>query len=196
SVYLDKNADGDFTDAGELIHRWNGYGGNSFTLSSPGTVWGWSRIRVVMSYGGYASSCGGGYGETEDISVYLRPAFIIIWPWMQPAVSAPLATSAQQRGNQPLVAAERPVEMPRVGETAVRETMLGGPTAVKVFPNPANAGARLTVTGLTTNSFALRDFRGRVLATYPVNDTVQHITLPTTLPAGIYLLGQQRIVVR
>ena len=82
SVYIDKNGDGDFTDSGELLHQWHGYGGNSFNFASPGTYWGWSRIRVVMKYGGYATSpCGGGgYGGNWGIHGYLPPHLWVPWP--------------------------------------------------------------------------------------------------------------------
>ncbi|MEO0733723.1 MAG: T9SS type A sorting domain-containing protein [Bacteroidota bacterium] len=196
-VYLDKNGDGDFTDAGELLHQWNGYGGNSFSFTSPGTYWGWSRIRVVMSYGGYGSPCGGGYGEVEDISVFLRPFFIIIWPWPQQAIaSAGVDFPAHDKTNEVVLAEDRPVQGPRPGEVSLREDQASTAT-LNVYPNPAAAGSQLTVSGLVPETtLLLRDFNGRVLARYPITNPLERIDLPTTLPAGIYLLGQQRIMVQ
>lgn len=211
SIYLDKNLDGDFTDAGELIHQWNGYGGNSFTFTSPGTEWGWSRIRVVMSYGNYAGPCGGGWGETEDISVYLRPYLTIIWPWFRPegddesslaaASSLNGLESRSERSEQAAAPGElrrRPVDFMAARSSEVE-------AQVSVYPNPARAGEQVTVSGLSLSEgtpLELRTVTGKLMARFPVTAVSQRIDLPGGLPAGMYLLGRsggdwrERVVVR
>lgn len=193
SVYIDKNGDGDFTDSGELLHQWHGYGGNTFSFSSPGAYWGWSRIRVVMRYGGYATSpCGGGgYGETEDISVYLRPRFIFPWP------NLPQEAQDAVAGQEPEAGSERPTEEALPGEAEARR-QLSGPaqtnvttspeTDIRIFPNPARAGQAVTVSGHhETTEFLLRNLAGQVVKTYPKGTSRAEI--PANLPAGIYLLS-------
>lgn len=202
-VYLDKNGDGDFTDSGELLHQWNGYGGNSFNFTSPGAFWGWSRIRVVMSYGGYAGPCGGGYGETEDISVYLRPWFIIIWPWGKETDSDNLAQAAVAPAD--LLAEERNEEPPRPGEAAMREGLNTDHVTsstirpatiedIQIYPNPANSGERIKVRGLgdaTNQLLLLRDLNGRQIQSYSISGNQGDLQLPNNLATGIYLLSGQ-----
>lgn len=199
SVYIDKNGDGDFTDSGELLHQWNGYGGNSFSFTSPGTYWGWSRIRVVMRYGGYATSpCGGGgYGETEDISVYLRPFFWFPWPGFRQAED--LAEMTGNSNQAMSLGSTRPVEA-AIPEEAEQRRQLSSPTSpgtnsgqptavpVKVFPNPARAGQAINIFGQNQgHDLLLRNMTGQVVKTYP--GTTTRAFLPGNLPAGIYLLS-------
>jgi len=204
-VFIDKNGDGDFTDSGELLHQWNGYGGNSFTFTSPGAFWGWSRIRVVMSYGGYAPSCGGGWGEVEDISVYLRPWFILPWPWgwgQEVPTDQTLAASTPEFDLLPTD--DRPSEAVRPGEAARRQPPADfsqvppvthvATEAIRLFPNPATAGGQISLTGpssATNGLLVLRDLTGRQLATYPAQErgVKTDLLLPDNLPTGIYLLS-------
>ncbi|MBC6993970.1 M14 family zinc carboxypeptidase [Neolewinella lacunae] len=71
SVYIDYNADGDFTDAGELVFQ----GISSTTINGsfvvPGGLSGVSRLRVQMQYSNYTSgSCAAySWGEVEDYTV-------------------------------------------------------------------------------------------------------------------------------
>jgi hypothetical protein len=198
SVYIDKNGDGDFTDSGELLHQWHGYGGNSFNFTSPGTYWGWSRIRVVMRYGGYATSpCGGGgYGETEDISVYLRPYFWIPWPGFKQQEE--LAEQNIVVAQELELGAARPVEEPLPGEAAQRR--LSAPESapassaaitaapVNVFPNPAKAGQAITITGQhEDHELTLLNISGQAVKTFSRGTTRAY--LPGNLPSGIYLLS-------
>jgi hypothetical protein len=199
SVYIDKNADGDFTDSGELLHQWQGYGGNSFNFASPGTVWGWSRIRVVMRYGGYATSpCGGGgYGETEDISVYLRPYFFIPWPGFK---QKDLVTASNVIAGQELLVlgSENPTEEALPREVEQRRQLIAPEqnssfptitqTGISVFPNPVRAGQEVTVNGQDEASeLVLRNMTGRIVKRYLQGTT--RVEVPANLPAGIYLLS-------
>lgn len=198
SVYIDKNGDGDFTDSGELLHQWHGYGGNSFTFASPGTYWGWSRIRVVMKYGGYATSpCGGGgYGETEDISVYLRPYFWFPWPGFK---QEDLQTELNAAAGQELTPAlDRPVEEARPGELAQRRQLTAPEQStssnslaqadISIFPNPVRAGQQVTVRGAdATSELQLRNIAGQVIKIYAPGTT--QLTMPANLPAGMFLLS-------
>ncbi|MEM1357978.1 MAG: GEVED domain-containing protein [Bacteroidota bacterium] len=212
-VYLDKNGDGDFTDSGELLHQWNGYGDNSFSFTSPGAFWGWSRIRVVMSYGSYAGPCGGGYGETEDISVYLRPWFTIIWPWFRAADSE--NPSQVAAASLDVLMEERPVEPQHVGESNLREGLTIdrplpqaiSPTTfkeeVQVYPNPASSGERISVRGLSQSKnkvLLLRDLNGRNIQSFTLTSGDANLLLPSNLPTGIYLLSgtnwTKRILIR
>jgi hypothetical protein len=197
-VYIDKNGDGDFTDSGELLHQWHGYGGNSFNFASPGTYWGWSRIRVVMKYGGYATSpCGGGgYGETEDISVYLRPYFWFPWPGFK---QEDLQTELNAVASQELTPAlDRPVEEARTGEAEQRRQLTSpeqtnssnslAQADISIFPNPVRAGQQVTVRGAApTSELLLRNITGQIVKTYAPGTT--QLTVPANLPAGMFLLS-------
>ncbi|WP_020569320.1 GEVED domain-containing protein [Neolewinella persica] len=199
SVYIDKNGDGDFTDSGELLHQWHGYGGNSFNFTSPGTYWGWSRIRVVMRYGGYATSpCGGGgYGETEDISVYLRPYFWFPWPGFK---QGELLTEGNNIIGQELeLGSARPVEEIIPGEAAQRRQLIASAATtnsstaitgapIKIFPNPAKAGQAINITGQDEDhELLLRNMSGQLVKTFQRGTTRAY--LPGNLPTGIYLLS-------
>lgn len=205
-VYIDKNADGDFTDSGELLHQWRGYGGNSFTFTSPGTVWGWSRIRVVMSYGGYAGPCGtSGYGETEDISVYLRPYFFFPWPGFRQAGEEITTHAANEHSLELPLAENRPVEAPHAAEAAQRSGLeintpaLPETNNITLYPNPVRAGLPLTITGHdAATPLQLFNLSGKVVKEYSGKAT--QLNIPAHLPAGIYLLRSQdwtrRVIVR
>ncbi|MEM9930926.1 MAG: T9SS type A sorting domain-containing protein [Bacteroidota bacterium] len=211
SVYIDKNADGDFNDSGELLHRWNGYGGNSFSFSSPGAVWGWSRIRVVMSYGGYAGPCGGGYGETEDISVYLRPYFFLPFPGFRAAGEQITENAAAEHNLEITPAENRPEEAPMANELSKRLGFeVNVPTTpstttpteidqVTLYPNPVQAGQTITLKGYTAaKELHLFNLNGQQVATYTGRD--QELAIPAQLPSGIYLLRSpdwtRRVIVR
>ncbi|KAA9333439.1 T9SS type A sorting domain-containing protein [Hymenobacter busanensis] len=72
-IYIDWNADGDFTDAGELVASRSGTAATTqssvFTVPSTAKN-GAHRMRVVMSDNSATTSCGTfSYGETEDYTV-------------------------------------------------------------------------------------------------------------------------------
>jgi len=71
-VYIDYNNDKDFADAGENVYTSAGTTAivsGSFTIPST-AVTGTTRMRVMMSDGAIASSCGTlNYGEVEDYSI-------------------------------------------------------------------------------------------------------------------------------
>ncbi len=194
-VYLDKNGDGDFTDSGELLHQWNGTGANAFTFNSPGTFWGMSRIRVVMSYGGYASSCGGNWGEVEDISVMLRPFFFIPWPWGQavPEMSSDLASAeapAAERANDPWRVGEILAPRSPVGLEAISAIQPISSEEVRLFPNPVASGEPISISGAAgTQEVLIINAAGQRLAKRQLTGDggLQRIELPV-LPAGIYLV--------
>lgn len=189
-AYLDINRDGDFNDAGELIHSWGGYGGNSISFTMPtGANYGWSRLRVVMSYGSGRSACSSGYwGEVEEYSVYLAAPFFFPWGGFRET------TMANSKDADAFIPLNRPTEMPPRNEMA-REPLNpnGGVTniAVTVYPNPARAGQSLQIKGVgpETVNVQLSNILGRKLATYPASQ--QQLMLPTDLVPGIYLLSGQ-----
>lgn len=70
-IWIDFNADGDFTDAGELAYQGNGSGtiSNTITVPSNATA-GNTTMRVAISRFGFPPACGNYYlGETEDYTV-------------------------------------------------------------------------------------------------------------------------------
>jgi hypothetical protein len=72
-IWIDYNGDHDFTDMGEMVFQ--GYG-NSVVKGSfevPQSASGLTRMRVTMSYGGWASPCGPfTFGEVEDYTVFIK----------------------------------------------------------------------------------------------------------------------------
>ncbi|MEM6772043.1 MAG: GEVED domain-containing protein, partial [Bacteroidota bacterium] len=72
SVYIDYNADGDFTDAGELAFQSAGSNTRTGTITIPtGAAIGSTRMRVQMQWNAYtSSSCQTfQYGEVEDYTL-------------------------------------------------------------------------------------------------------------------------------
>lgn len=194
-VYLDKNGDGDFTDSGELLHQWNGTGTNAFTFNSPGTFWGMSRIRVVMSYGGYATSCSGGWGEVEDISVMLRPYFFFPWPWGQavPEMVDDLASAESpvtERANDPWKPGETLAPRGPANFDAFPATQVVVSEEVRLFPNPVTSGKPITISGAAgTREVIIINAAGQRLATRQLSGEagLQRIELPA-LPTGAYFV--------
>ena len=80
-VYIDWNADGDFTDAGENVHsKANGSATTeNFTISPPVSSAGTTvRLRVVVTENGVLGPCGNyNWGETEDyaLDIVIPPGF-------------------------------------------------------------------------------------------------------------------------
>jgi PKD repeat protein len=73
-IWADLNHDGDFEDAGEMLFEGSGSGAVSGSITVPTDAAGGStRMRVIMKYGGYASSCGSfTYGEVEDYTLSIQ----------------------------------------------------------------------------------------------------------------------------
>jgi hypothetical protein len=73
-VWIDYNSDGDFDDAGELVALGTGTSQVCGNITIPACVSGFTRMRVVMSYGGYVSGpcCYFNSGEVEDYCVELH----------------------------------------------------------------------------------------------------------------------------
>jgi PKD repeat protein len=73
-IWIDYNNDGDFGDTGEQVFSSSGSSTRtgSFTVPTSATS-GSTRMRVIMRYGGYPSSCGTfTYGEVEDYTVNIQ----------------------------------------------------------------------------------------------------------------------------
>jgi len=73
-IFIDYNGDGDFADTGETVFSKTGSSTvtGSFTVPTSAST-GITRMRVIMRYGAYASSCGTfTYGEVEDYSVNIQ----------------------------------------------------------------------------------------------------------------------------
>lgn len=73
TVWIDFNQDGDFEDEGEQVYNTIFYNEINGTIPIPATAEiGETRMRIAMSYNGYASSCGEvAEGEVEDYSVQI-----------------------------------------------------------------------------------------------------------------------------
>ncbi|PHI21304.1 hypothetical protein CEQ90_02580 [Lewinellaceae bacterium SD302] len=71
-VYLDFNGDGDFTDSGELAFQGAGSSTVSGSVNIPAGAVNSIRMRVIMQWNAYATSCQTfTYGEVEDYTVTL-----------------------------------------------------------------------------------------------------------------------------
>jgi len=192
--YLDMNRDGDWTDAGEMIHQWNGSGGNSATVGLPTYFgrYGISRLRVVMSYGGYEGPCATGfYGEVEDYAVRLLP-------WWSSARKFLAQVAGKAGAGEP--SDKLIVEVPqdrRVAPPArLAEQMepVSEAAAVRVYPNPAVAGKMIRVdleAGPQVQRLILRSVLGSVITeqTTAEGQPTQVFQLPENLQPGIYLLS-------
>ena len=197
SVYLDVNRDGDFTDAGELLHQWSGTGANTDYVILPSfPVEGYSRLRVVMGYGGHPGPCGTSFeGEMEDYVVYLQQSGT--GALTKPdAATDPQATAPEDTG---VVAStdkqQRLVRKPRLKPAArVYPTVVGAgqPVTVRLGDSASSLsaqgarssilrGARPQVQELVLNSQL-----GQAVATFPATDGP--LLLPADLHPGVYLL--------
>lgn len=191
--YLDLNRDGDWSDSGETIHEWNGYGGNSATVNLPAYFGrnGISRLRVVMSYGSYQGPCATGfYGEVEDYAVRLLPW----WSSAKPA-GGQFADKASENKPTDEFIVEVPLDQ-RV--TPPARTALASKVEqediARVFPNPAVAGSTVRVdlgAGPQVQQLLLRSMVGSVISESPVAKglTTSTFLLPANLKPGIYLLS-------
>lgn len=189
-IYLDMNRDGDWDDAGEMLHQWNGYGGNTATINLPTFFgrYGISRMRVIMSYSGYKDPCSiGFYGEVEDYAVRLTSPFSF-----RPDASEltyaydEVDHDCDEFGTYPAV--PNVTLPPRLPET----------DGVKLFPNPAAAGQVVTLTIAGPRSqvqgVELRSLAGQVLRRYPAATTGRmDLQLPDNLVPGLYLLSGSSI---
>jgi hypothetical protein len=151
-----------------------------------------------MRYGGYASSpCGNdGYGETEDISVYLRPYFWIPWPGFKQQDQSAVQNSVLR---QDMILGSARQEEEALPEEVEQRRQLTAPeqtpsfrtvpkTNISVFPNPVIAGQRVTVSGQADKSeLVLRNINGQIVKRYSQGTTQAEI--PANLPSGVYLLS-------
>jgi len=79
-IWIDYNGDQDFEDPGEFVAYGNGYTTLCGNITLPGNCVCpgiTTRMRVAMSYGGYAgnSCCIYSYGEVEDYCINISPTF-------------------------------------------------------------------------------------------------------------------------
>lgn len=144
-VYIDLNNDWDFEDTNELIYEGNGIGRHTGNFQVPNygvhRPQGY-RMRVVMSYGGYASLCTSSriWGEVEDYTVGL---FELFNPWG----GRPIATtSGSTIYPNPLKAGELPqLQLPT--DHAIDQLVLANSLGQEV--------ARIQVTGEDAQNLAL-----------------------------------------
>lgn len=192
--YLDKNRDGDWTDAGETIHEWNGYGGNTATVNLPRVFGrsGISRLRVVMSYGGYKGPCEKGfYGEVEDYAVRLLPLSFSAKP---DAGELEGKSGTNEATNEFIVEVPMDERDAPPARFAAEVSPLKDAETVKVFPNPAVAGSSVRIdlgARSQVQQLLLRSMVGSVLAQRPVakGASTSEFSLPINLKPGIYLLS-------
>ncbi|MEM6771981.1 MAG: GEVED domain-containing protein, partial [Bacteroidota bacterium] len=188
-VYLDLNRDGDWDDSGEMLHEWNGFGGNTATINLPLFFgrYGMSRLRVVMSYGGYRDACATGfYGEVEDYAVRLTSPFSFR---AQPSELA--FDHKEPKGKYDEYGTDFPpanLSLPPRQEPS---------SYTKAYPNPAKSGSTITLVLDETYNMArtqvksveLKSIAGQTLAKYPVATTgQQQLQLPPKLIPGLYLI--------
>src|SRR6056297_1515101 len=78
-IWIDYNADGDFTDNGELVFDAGSMSSSavSGTINVASTATGTTRMRVTMKYNGEPTSCESfSYGEVEDYTVTFGEAVV------------------------------------------------------------------------------------------------------------------------
>jgi len=69
-IWIDLNANGDFTDAGEELYTGSGTAAVNGSISIPASASGTTRMRVSMKYNAVQTSCEAfSYGEVEDYTV-------------------------------------------------------------------------------------------------------------------------------
>ncbi len=138
-IWIDFNADGDFTDAGEQVFDSNGASSQTInaSLTIPGSAAGSTRLRVAMRWNTAPQPCGSfNYGEVEDYSV----SFSGSSPDTQPPTTP---------GN--LTASNTSTTSTQLSWTASTDNV--GVTAYRVYVdgnlNGTTAGLNYTLTGLT-----------------------------------------------
>ena len=121
AVYVDWNNDGDFYDYKECVYTGKGKKMKSGSFKVPSwAAMGNLRVRVVMRWGGYGSSCGYcGYGEVEDYSLVIDNA---TGSGLNTKKGGSIADS----------------DAPETGEIFAQE-------AFDLYPNPAQANGQITV---------------------------------------------------
>lgn len=194
-VFLDMNRDGDWDDTGEMLHQWNGVNGNSANINLPIVFgrYGISRMRVVMSYGGYKDPCDKNfYGEVEDYAVRLTSGWTFgfredaeIQVNSSRLIAEEIADGTDEFGQT--IPLTPPPALPSRNETP----SAGGTT---IYPNPASVGGTvdvaLNMAGPLVQSVELNNLVGQPLRRYPATSSNRmSIQLPANLSPGVYLLS-------
>lgn len=156
-IYIDWNADGDFTDANEQVLSGSGSGPTySATLTVPANaVHGPTRMRVRLAHYQTVAPCGlHDYGEIEDYTVSIVPT----------------ANAPQGEGIE---RATPPTEM--------------GTLDVRLFPNPASGICTLALAGPREAQVRIVGVDGRTVQTMTATQGTQRLDLRGLLPGVYFV---------
>lgn len=184
-VYIDFDQNGEF-DWYERVHRSRGRNQQFGWVHVP--TWaslGETRMRVVMSYGGYAEPCDDDfYGEMEDYTVNITGSRGYAKAATPPAPQA-----------QPVVKPLTDVIADRSDARTIEEDATEEAAAVRlsVFPNPTNGPATVKWEGFAGENVQLSvvNQMGQVLVVEQLATTAGSYELGSglvDLPAGTYLI--------
>ncbi|MCK4761635.1 MAG: PKD domain-containing protein [Candidatus Aminicenantes bacterium] len=150
-IWIDYNADGDFTDSGEQVFSGNGTStvSGSFTVQAGAS--GITRMRVSMKYNAAPTSCETfTYGEVEDYTVNITGAV------PQPPVAGFTASSTTINEGQSVTFTDTSTENP----TSWSWTFEGGTPATSTAQNPTvtyNTAGAYNVTLTAANAYGSDD---------------------------------------
>lgn len=156
-VYIDWNADGDFTDANEQVLSGSGSGPTySATLTVPANaVHGPTRMRVRLAHYQTVAPCGlHDYGEIEDYTVSIVPT----------------ANAPQGAG------------MERTTTATDMDTL-----DVRLFPNPASGICTLSLVGLGEAQVRVVGVDGRTVQAMTATQGTQRLDLRGLLPGVYFV---------
>ena len=174
-IWVDWNQDGDFSDAGEVVHS-EGPSGSAVNtnLHIPvDAVVGTTRIRIAMKYGSLPPDCGiYGYGETEEYSLEIVPA------------TTPLDDLVQGR-------------ILGTGDTDIDKR-----EAIFAYPNPADEQVRLQLPKSANSNICrleVLDTKGQVVFSRIIEQENRESTIQLNTrhwPMGVYevrLIDEQQV---
>ncbi len=151
-VWIDYNADYDFDDPGELVAYGTGVGRLCGTIQIPNCITANTRMRVIMSYGGYVPNpcCTFTYGEVEDYCVSLQARTF-------------------NGGNHHLSKHPSPVDMSSTGtrhqdlntEWTAANDVFYDEAALHIYPNPATENVYILMDGIPITMVEMFDTKGK-----------------------------------